>query len=102
MIYLFFHMNRHIDIHQLSCLCIGFNWGNTFIAHPLIKLLLAGNNKLLHSSGKIIDNYIFIKDLFFYDKRDIVVKEEFENIIFVHGRLSKLYQIGYYINFIDK
>ncbi|MFW0696460.1 hypothetical protein ACN09X_08730 [Aliarcobacter butzleri] len=95
-------------LNTLSCLCIGFNWGNTFIAHPLMKIQSkiqtppcwkVENNKLLHSSGKIIDNYIFIKDLFFYDKRDIVVKnnvkEEFENIIFVHGRLSKLYQIGY-------
>lgn len=87
---------------------IAINAGNVFYSHPKIFIQAqiqlppcwkVENNKLLHSSGKTIDNYIFIKDLFFYDKRDIVVKknikEIFENIIFVHGRLSKLYQIDY-------
>ncbi|RZV17744.1 hypothetical protein [Aliarcobacter butzleri] len=56
---------------------ISISAGNVFYSHPKIFIQAqiqlppcwkVENNKLLHSSGKTIDNYIFIKDLFFMIK----------------------------------
>lgn len=84
------------------------NPGNTFYFHPKIFIQSqiqlppcwkVENNKLLHSSGKKISDFRFVNNLFLYDKRDLETPSSintiFENVIFAHGRLSKIVQEEY-------
>lgn len=82
---------------------IVINPGNYFQIHPKIfgqgqiqlppcwKII---NGKLISCYNYTIDEYVFFPRLFFYDRRDIIINEKvnpnFENSIFVSGRLSKI------------
>lgn len=91
---------------QTTVICI--NGGNYPYFHP--KVTYQGQiqlppfwkiiNQVLYSPKKQkIDQYLFIENLFVYDRRDIEVdysvRSSFEEIIFVHGNLVKITNVEY-------
>jgi len=80
------YFNIHPKINIQSQLCLPVGWK--------IK-----DKSLVNFEGYKIDEYEFIDDLFMYDKRDIKIEntfnKKFTKNIFVHGRLSYVYQIKY-------
>ena len=93
-------------ITQTTIICI--NGGNYPYFHPKVKY--QGQiqlppfwkiiDQVLYSPKDIkIDQYLFVENLFMYDRRDIEVdysfRSSFEEIIFVHGNLAKIMNVEY-------
>lgn len=64
------------------------------------------NQKLIHSSNYVISDYKFLERFFFYDRRDLnlidgKINYNYENIIFIHGRLSLVADASF-LNTVEK